>query len=70
MHGLSSILSLFRNELNTFNKTGAKLLDSKFYMTLEVLKIAFLAGKHKYCVIMYATLLWMSLHSVTKYVNH
>ena len=28
MRGLPSILSLFRNELNKFNKTGARMLDS------------------------------------------
>ena len=28
MRGLSSILSLFRNEFNKFNKTGELMLDS------------------------------------------
>ena len=28
MRGLPSILSLFRNEFNTVNKTGARILDS------------------------------------------
>ena len=28
MRGLSSILSLFRNEFNKFNNTGARMLDS------------------------------------------
>ena len=45
MRGLSSILSLFRNEFNKFNNTSALLyLMLKFY----------------YFVIMYATLLWTS----------
>ena len=28
MRGLPSILSLFRNEFNNFNNTGARMLDS------------------------------------------
>ena len=35
--GLSSILSLFRNELNKFNITGAGMLDSVYHMTLRLL---------------------------------
>ena len=38
MRGLSSILSLFRNEYNTFNKTGARMLDSIHHMTFKILK--------------------------------
>ena len=37
MRGLSSILSLFRYEFNTFNKTKARLLDSTYHMTLKLL---------------------------------
>ena len=33
MRGLPSILSLFRNELNKFNKTRAQMLDSIYHMT-------------------------------------
>ena len=33
MRGLPSILSLFRNEFNKFNKTGARMLDSIYHMT-------------------------------------
>ena len=33
MRGLESILSLFRNELNKFNNTGAQMLDSIYHMT-------------------------------------
>ena len=33
MRGLSSILSLFRNEFNKFNKTRARMLDSIYHMT-------------------------------------
>ena len=35
--GLQSILSLFRNEFNKFNKTGAKMLDSIYHMALRLL---------------------------------
>ena len=33
MRGLPSILSLFRNEFNKFNNTGARMLDSIYHMT-------------------------------------
>ena len=33
----SSILSLFRNEFNKFNNTGARMLDSIYHMTLRLL---------------------------------
>ena len=36
MRGLSSILSLFRNKFNTFNNTGARMLDSLFIITLKL----------------------------------
>ena len=38
MRGLSSILSLFREEFNKFNSTGARMLDSIYHMTLKHLK--------------------------------
>ena len=34
MRGLSSILSLFRNEFNKFNNTGARMLDSIYYFRM------------------------------------
>ena len=37
MRGLSSILSLFRNEFNKFNKTRAPMLDSIYHMTYRLL---------------------------------
>ena len=37
MRGLPSILSLFCNELNKFNKTRARMLDSIYHMTLRLL---------------------------------
>ena len=33
MQGLPRILSLFRNEFNKFNNTGARMLDSIYHMT-------------------------------------
>ena len=33
MRGLPSILSLFRNEFNKFNNTGAQMLESIYHMT-------------------------------------
>ena len=36
MRGLPSILSLFRNELNKFNNTRARMLDSIYHMTNTV----------------------------------
>ena len=35
VRGLPSILSLFRNEFNKFNKTRARMLDSIYHMTLR-----------------------------------
>ena len=37
MRGLPSILSLFRNEFNKFNKTRARMLDSIYHMTFRIL---------------------------------
>ena len=37
MQGLLSILSLFRNEFNKLNKTGARKLDSIYHMALKLL---------------------------------
>ena len=42
MLGLPSILLLFRNELNKFNNTGARMLDSIYHMTLKLFKNHFL----------------------------
>ena len=37
MRGLSSILSLFRNEFNKFKYTRARMLDYFYHMTLSIL---------------------------------
>ena len=38
MQGLPSILSLFRNFFDKFNKTGAQMVDSIYHMTLKLIK--------------------------------
>ena len=45
MQGLLSILSLFRNKFNKFNKTGARMLHSIFHRTVNLLKIALFVVK-------------------------
>ena len=42
MGGLPSILSLFCNEFNKFNYTGARMLDSIYQMILNLHKNTFL----------------------------
>ena len=37
MRGLPSILSLFRNEFDKFNKTRARMLAFMYHMTLRIL---------------------------------
>ena len=37
MRGLPSILTLLHNEFNKFEKTGARILDSIYHMTLRLL---------------------------------
>ena len=37
MRGLPSILSLFRNKFNKFNNTRARMLDSVYHMTIQLL---------------------------------
>ena len=37
MRGLSSILSLFRSEFNEFNNTRARMLDSIYHMTPDII---------------------------------
>ena len=56
MRGLPSIFSLFRNEFNKVNYTGARMLDSIYHMTLS----HFWRKKHKI----------LSLHTQRYYVRH
>ena len=37
MQGLPSILSIFRNVFNKFNKTRVRMFDSIYHMTLSIL---------------------------------
>ena len=56
MLGLPRILSLFHNEFNKFNNTGARVLDSIYHRALKLLlKVTVLACKCQYFAIMYAT---------------
>ena len=56
MRGLPSILSLFRNEFNSFNNIRAQMLDYIYHMIKS-----HLCRKKRYNIgIMYATLLWTS----------
>ena len=45
MRGLSNIVSLFRNEFNKFNNTGAQMLNSIDHMTSKLFEIIFLCVK-------------------------
>ena len=38
-----NILSLFRNKINKFNNSGARMLDSIYHMTFNYFAIIFLA---------------------------
>ena len=38
MRDLPRVLSLFRNEFNKFNNTGARMLDSIYHLTLNLKK--------------------------------
>ena len=59
MRGLSSILSLFRNEFNNFNYTRARMLDYIYHMT-NTLKSHFWRKR----------VIILSLHYVRKVVMH
>ena len=56
LRGLTSILSLFRNEFNKFNNTEARMLDSICHMTMKLVKNRFFGVKHQYFAIFNATL--------------
>ena len=45
MRGLSSILYLFRNELNKFNNTGARTLYYIYHRTLILNKLPYLGRR-------------------------
>ena len=60
MRGLPSILSLFCNEFNKFNNTGARMLDSIYHMTLSLLKTRILDVKMEELAVFYTLLKWRS----------
>ena len=49
MRGLPSILSLFCNEFNELNNTGARMLDPIDYMALKLLKNRIFSVKTSFC---------------------
>ena len=70
MRGLSSNLSLFRNEFKKFNNTGALMLDSFYHMTLEILKNCTF-GVETLRFSLYCTQCYNGRHYVSrKAVNH
>ena len=57
MRGLPSILWRFRNEINKFNNTGARMLDSIYHMTIRLLlNLISEVKKIRFCLM----LLWTS----------
>ena len=70
MPGLSSILSLFRNEFNKVNNTGVQMLNSIYHTTLKLLaNPIFGVETSRFCPFN-ATLKWTLSCNVTKSVNH
>ena len=68
MRGLSSILSLFRNEFNKFNNTKARMLDSIYHMT-NTLKYDF--RRKNVIILSLCTQRCYGRHNVTrKPINH
>ena len=58
MRGLPNILSLFHNNLDKFNNTGARMLDSIYHMPLKLLKNHVFDMKTSIFCRFYATLKW------------
>ena len=56
MRGLPSILSLFRNEFNKFDKTAARMIDSIYHMTLKLLLTRILDVKMEDFAVFYVML--------------
>ena len=68
MQGLPSILSLFRNEVNNFNNTRARRLDSIYHIT-NTLKSHFLSKN--VMILSSCTQRFYGRHNVSqKSVNH
>ena len=67
---MRGILSLFRNDLNKFNNTGERMLDSIYHMTLKLLKNRIFCERTANFVNVNTTLKWTLLQNVNKSVNH
>ena len=68
MRGLSSILSLFRNEFDKFNNTRARMLDSIYHMT-DTLKSHF--WRKNVIILSLCTQRYYGRHNVSrKSINH
>ena len=68
MRGLPSILSLFRNEFNKFNKTRARMLDSIYHVT-NTLKSHF-CRKNVIILSLYTQSCYGRHNVSRKYINH
>ena len=53
MRGLTSISSLYRNEFNKFNNTGALMLVSIYHMTIKKYFKSHLRRERFYCMALY-----------------
>ena len=59
MRGLLTILSLFRNEFNKFNNTGARMLDSFYHRTLKLLRThIFGVNMSKHGLLLHNAIMW------------
>ena len=73
MRGLPSILSFFRNEFDTFNNTGARMLDSIYHMTLKLIKNYIFGVKTSRCCNLERSIIIMIMGVITiatKSVNY
>ena len=73
MRGLPSILSFFRNEFDTFNNTGARMLDSIYHMTLKLIKNHIFGVKTSRCCHLERSIIIMIMGVITiatKSVNY
>ena len=70
MRGLPSILSFFRKEFDTFNNTGARMLDSIYHMTLKLIKNHIFGVKTSRCCRLERSIIMGVITSATKSVNY
>ena len=70
MRGLSSILSLLRNEINNSNKTGSRMVDFIYHTTLKLLLIAFWLENASSCHLLHHIKMDAITVSFPKSVNH